>query len=148
MRLATPIIIGFPKVVPAGGDIICGKHVPEGTEIYINHTGLMQNQEVFGQDVNVFRPERFIECDAATKAKRLKVVDLNFGHGRWLCLGKVLAVMEINKIFVEVSRQVVYSLRSFLPPKFDRISPLLSYYHILLHLIQCFSLPGFDLPVF
>lgn len=65
---------------------------------------LMRDQEVFGRDVELFRPERLIDCDDATKAKRLKVVDLNFGFGRWMCLGKALAWMEMNKIFVEVSK--------------------------------------------
>lgn len=30
------------------------------------------------------------------------VVDLSFGHGRYICSGKPLAVMELNKIYVEV----------------------------------------------
>ncbi|RYP54061.1 hypothetical protein DL768_001063 [Monosporascus sp. mg162] len=103
MRMAPPLTAGFPKEVPPGGDIICGKAVPAGTEVHINFVSLMRDQDVFGHDVEIFRPERFIDCDDDTKAKRMKVVDLNFGHGRWLCLGKALAWMEINKIFVEVS---------------------------------------------
>lgn len=63
---------------------------------------MMKNTEIFGQDVDIFRPERFLECDATTKARMLKTVDLAFGYGRWLCLGKSLAQIEMNKIFVEV----------------------------------------------
>lgn len=70
----------------------------------MNVIGLMRDQEAFGDDVEVFRPERFIDCDAETRQRRMKIVDLIFGHGRWLCLGKVLAWLEMNKIFVEVSR--------------------------------------------
>ncbi|RYP31633.1 hypothetical protein DL767_005640 [Monosporascus sp. MG133] len=103
MRMAPPVTAGFPKKVPPGGDIICGKAVPAGTEVYHNFLSLMRDQDVFGHDVEIFRPERFIDCDDDTKAKRMKVVDLNFGYGRWLCLGKALAWMEMNKIFVEVS---------------------------------------------
>ncbi|KAH8201851.1 hypothetical protein TruAng_004025 [Truncatella angustata] len=102
MRMAPPLTTGFAKKVPVGGDIVCGKELPADTEIYINFISMMKNQEIFGQDVGVFRPERFIDCDEATKAKRLKLVDLNFGYGRWLCLGKSLAWMEMNKIFVEL----------------------------------------------
>jgi cytochrome P450 len=101
--MAPPLSAGFPKTVPAGGDVICGKALPAGTDIHMNFMSLMRDQEVFGPDTDVFRPERFIDCDEVTKAKRLKVVDLNFGFGRWQCLGKVLAWMEMNKIFVEVS---------------------------------------------
>ncbi|KAF3765591.1 putative cytochrome P450 monooxygenase [Cryphonectria parasitica EP155] len=110
MRLVPPVIMGLPKVVPAGGDTICGKYLPAGTEVFPNHVGLMQNQEVFGPDVSMFRPERFIDCDEATRARRLKVVDLQFGVGRWMCLGKVLAWMEMHKIFVELLRSFDFQL--------------------------------------
>lgn len=103
MRIAPPVTAGFPKAVPSGGDVVCGKPLPAGTEVYINHIGMMRNRAVFGDDVETFRPERFLDCDEATRARRLKAVDLNFGHGRWLCLGKVFAWMEMRKIFVEVS---------------------------------------------
>lgn len=72
--------------------------------MHINLVGLMRSREVFGEDVDVFRPERFLDVDDEMAVRRRKVVDLNFGHGRWLCLGKALALLELNKIFVEVSR--------------------------------------------
>ena len=65
---------------------------------------MLRNKAVFGEDADMFRPERFIEChDEDTKARMFKVIDLSFGHGRWMCLGKALAWMELNKVFVEVS---------------------------------------------
>jgi cytochrome P450 len=106
MRMSPPLTYAFPKKVPAGGDIVCGKVLPAGTNIHISFVSLMRDEETFGADTNIFRPERFIDCDAATKAKRLKIVDLLFGHGRWLCLGKSLALIEMNKIFVEVSKTI------------------------------------------
>lgn len=64
---------------------------------------MLKNPEVFGEDVELFRPERFLECDEKRRIYMQKTVDLSFGFGRWLCLGKPLAVIELNKIFVEVS---------------------------------------------
>jgi len=96
-------VVGFSKRVPAGGDTICGKFVPGGTDIMVNHYEMLRNKDVFGEDADTFRPERFIESDGETKMRMLKVVDLSFGHGRWMCLGKSLAWMELNKMFVEVS---------------------------------------------
>lgn len=69
----------------------------------MNFVTMLMNTEVFGADAEVFRPERFLECDEKQRAYMLKTIDLSFGHGRWLCLGKNLAVMELNKIYVEVS---------------------------------------------
>jgi cytochrome P450 len=64
---------------------------------------MLRNRDVFGEDADVFRPERFIESDEKKKAQQLKVMDLAFGHGRWGCPGKALAWIELNKVFVAVS---------------------------------------------
>jgi cytochrome P450 len=103
LRMVSPAVMGFPKKVPAGGDTLCGKFVPEGTDIFTNHCTMLRNKDVFGQDAGIFRPERFLECDADKRSKLIKIVDLAFGHGRWQCPGKTLAWLELNKIFVEVS---------------------------------------------
>lgn len=105
LRVANPVIAGFPKKVPPGGDVVCGKKLPGGTDVHVNFQSLMRDREVFGDDVDIFRPERFIEADDETLARRRKVVDLLFGFGRWLCLGRVLALLELNKIFVELLRE-------------------------------------------
>ncbi|OTA99827.1 hypothetical protein M426DRAFT_76138 [Hypoxylon sp. CI-4A] len=99
LRMVPPAITGFPKKVPVGGDTIGGKPIPEGTDIFVNLWSMLRNEEVFGEDADVFRPERFLECDEAEKAYLIKVVDLAFGHGRWMCPGKTLAWLELNKAF-------------------------------------------------
>ncbi|KAI8623318.1 cytochrome P450 [Xylariaceae sp. FL1651] len=104
LRMVPPTITGFPKKVPAGGDTICGKFVPEGTDIFVNLWSMLRNKEVFGDDAEVFRPERFLEGDAHRRSELIKNIDLAFGHGRWQCPGKTLAWLELNKIFVEILR--------------------------------------------
>ncbi|KAI3318433.1 cytochrome P450 [Xylariaceae sp. AK1471] len=104
LRMVPPAITGFPKKVPAGGDTLCGRFIPEGTDIFVNLWSMLRNKEVFGQDADVFRPERFLECDADRRTELIKSVDLAFGHGRWQCPGKTLAWLELNKIFVEILR--------------------------------------------
>lgn len=104
LRMVPPAITGFPKKVPAGGDTLCGEFVPEGTDIFVNLWSMLRNKEVFGQDAEVFRPERFVECNEEKRIELLKSIDLAFGHGRWQCPGKTLAWLELNKIFVEILR--------------------------------------------
>ncbi|KAJ4397255.1 hypothetical protein N0V93_001479 [Gnomoniopsis smithogilvyi] len=110
MRMVPPVINGFAKRVPPGGDTIHEKFVPEGTEIQVNYISMMKSTETFGADAAIFRPERFLECDAATKAHRLKTVELCFGYGRWLCLGKSIAQIELNKIYVELLREFDFQI--------------------------------------
>ncbi|KAJ3577489.1 hypothetical protein NPX13_g3076 [Xylaria arbuscula] len=102
LRMVPPAITGFPKKVPPGGDTLCGKFVPEGTDIFVNLWSMLHNKEVFGPDADVFRPERFLECSDERKQELLRNIDLAFGHGRWQCPGKTLAWLELNKIFVEI----------------------------------------------
>lgn len=104
-RMMPPVTIGFPKRVPAGGDTICGVYLPAGTDVYQNYISMLKNPAVFGPDADVFRPERLLATeDPAAVAHMKNTIDLTFGYGRFGCLGKVLAKIEMNKIFVEVRR--------------------------------------------
>ncbi|KAI0380665.1 cytochrome P450 [Hypomontagnella monticulosa] len=110
LRMIPPIIFGFPKRVPPGGDTMFGKFVPAGTDIFVNTLAMVQNKEIFGDDAEIFRPERFLECDEAKKAELFKIVDLVFGHGRWMCPGKTIARLELDKIFVELLRNFDFQI--------------------------------------
>ncbi|KAI1370653.1 cytochrome P450 [Hypoxylon crocopeplum] len=110
LRMVPPATTGFPKKVPAGGDTICGMFVPEGTDIFVNLWSMLRNKEVFGEDADLFRPERFLDCDEAKKAQLAKNIDLAFGHGRWMCPGKTLAWLELNKMFVELLRNFDFQI--------------------------------------
>ena len=50
----------------------------------------------------MFRPERWLEIQESKYAEMARVVDLAFGSGRFKCLGRGVALMELNKIIVEV----------------------------------------------
>ena len=100
-RMMIPVNFGFPKRVPDEGDIICGIPIPGGTDVYPNYQSLMRCEEVFGKDADIFRPERFLG-DGPEVAYRLKVLDFAFGGGHFTCLGRTLAIVEMNKIFIEV----------------------------------------------
>ncbi|KAJ8115733.1 hypothetical protein ONZ43_g4599 [Nemania bipapillata] len=118
MRLMAPINFGFPKRVPASGDTICGKYLPPGTDVYANIFRMMHSKEVFGTDADLFRPERFLESELDVK-QMVKVVDLVFGGGRFVCLGKALAMIELNKIFIEANSKCVLTLFPQLLRNFD-----------------------------
>lgn len=57
---------------------------------------------IFGEDVHLFRPERFTEASDDRRAEMYRTTELIFGSGRWQCAGKSLAFMELNKVFFEV----------------------------------------------
>lgn len=102
MRMRSPAPGLYPKAVPAGGDTLCGHFVPGGTAIGMNTSAMLASTRLFGEDANLFRPERFLEVDDAKRAEMQRNVELVFGTGRWMCAGKPVAHMELNKIFFEV----------------------------------------------
>ncbi|KAI1318073.1 cytochrome P450 [Xylariaceae sp. FL0255] len=109
LRVMSPVVAGFPKQVPESGDTIGGVFVPGGTEVHANFHLLMRNPEIFGEDVDIFRPERFLGSDPAIP-QMVKTVDLIFGTGRFMCLGKGFALMELNKIFVQLLRNFDFQM--------------------------------------
>jgi cytochrome P450 len=91
------------KEVPPGGDTINGKFIPEGTAIGTNLPSYLRSKSIFGEDAALFRPERFLELEPAALAEMRRDVELQFGYGRWMCAGKPLALIELNKVYFEVS---------------------------------------------
>lgn len=97
------------KEVPKGGDVLHGKFVPGGTRIAHSTWSILRNTSVFGDDADLFRPERWLKAEPTKRAQMEKTTELVFGHGRWGCAGKSVAFLELNKIFVEVSDAPVRS---------------------------------------
>ena len=62
----------------------------------------MRNPNLFGNDTDIFRPERWVDIDPAKRRFMSDTVELVFGYGRWGCSGKPVALMELNKIFIQV----------------------------------------------
>lgn len=50
------------RVVPKGGIDICGERVPEGTIVGCNAWVIHRRPEIFGEDVDAYRPERWLEA--------------------------------------------------------------------------------------
>ncbi|KAL2192788.1 cytochrome P450 monooxygenase [Corynascus similis CBS 632.67] len=117
LRIAPPFTAVPFKVVPPEGDTIDGKRVPGGTLVAPNFWTTGRNRGIFGTDVDVFRPERWLEPQRsiAERAEMRRVAELAFGYGRWGCAGKMIAFLELNKVFVELLRrfdfQLVYPTR-------------------------------------
>jgi cytochrome P450 len=101
------------KQVPPGGDKINGAFVPAGTKIGVNMWALLRRKDVFGVDSEVFRPERWLEASAEDLQKMETVSELVWGYGKYVCLGKSVALIELNKIFVEVNTHREASFEQF-----------------------------------
>ncbi|OSS43452.1 hypothetical protein B5807_11814 [Epicoccum nigrum] len=94
--------VTMPRYAPAGGlQLPNGFCVPAGYRVGINPYIVQRDLELFGNDANVFRPERWLEADK----ERLRVMNttmLSFGAGTRTCTGQHLAMAEIYKIVPEL----------------------------------------------
>ncbi|SPO06377.1 related to pisatin demethylase [Cephalotrichum gorgonifer] len=105
LRFRPPVWMLFPRTVPPSGDILGGQFVPGGTQICIDSWSLGRRKDVYGEDVDVFRPERFTEASPPRRLSMERHTELFFGSGRFKCAGQNLAHMEMNKMFVELLRE-------------------------------------------
>jgi cytochrome P450 len=85
------------RVVPAQGAVILGEHIPAGTIVGCNAWVLHRRPEIFGEDVNYFRPERWLEA-SPEKLKDMKATMFQFGAGARTCIGKNISLLEIYKL--------------------------------------------------
>ncbi|KAJ0120538.1 hypothetical protein J7T55_015267 [Diaporthe amygdali] len=127
LRLFPPAFGNLPKVVPPAGDTLAGQFVPGGTHIAVNVPAIMQNVPTFGEHPEMFIPERFVEASPEKRRNMERVAEHNFGYGRYMCAGHVVAKMELSKIFVELLREFDFQIA-------DPVNPCKQYQGILLSL--------------
>ncbi len=105
LRVFPPVAAApFYKVVPEGGDEIDGYQVPAGTNLSTHAAiyAICRSKEFWGDDADMFRPERWLEVDADRQQAMIQSEELVFSHGQFQCMGKGIAFMELNKVLPEV----------------------------------------------
>ncbi|KAI2640873.1 cytochrome P450 [Hypomontagnella submonticulosa] len=92
------------RIVPQNGATIDGYYLLGGTIVGVNAWVLHCNTEIYGKDVDVFRPERWLEAGNEKRIAMEKYI-FTFGAGVHTCIGKNIAMMQISKLVVEFRRQ-------------------------------------------
>ncbi|KAF2275833.1 cytochrome P450 [Westerdykella ornata] len=85
------------RIVPPQGMNILGEFIPGGTIVGCNAWVLHRRPEVFGSDVDAFRPERWIEA-SPEKQREMRGTMFQFGAGARTCIGKNVSLLEIYKL--------------------------------------------------
>ncbi|KAK0612002.1 cytochrome P450 [Immersiella caudata] len=112
IRICPPITGDILKDVPPEGDTYNGQFLPGGTVIGYSMVAMLRDKKTFGEDAATFRPERFLPEGASEDElhKRDAVVEGAFAFGRWRCLGRNIAQLEMNKVIPEIIRKFDLSL--------------------------------------
>ncbi|KAE9377678.1 pisatin demethylase [Stipitochalara longipes BDJ] len=106
VSLSSPIT----DTVPSGGDTLNGIFVPAGTAIGWSPFTLMRDEKIWGNDARAFRPERWLEGTREERMRMDGLVEMCFGYGRYQCLGKNIALIELGKVFVELLRNFEFQI--------------------------------------
>ncbi|KAK1722483.1 hypothetical protein CaCOL14_006198 [Colletotrichum acutatum] len=108
LRIRPPVLNIFSRDVPLGGDTIEAKGetylLPGGVCVGYSGYAMHRSQATYGVDSKAFRPERWFETDPDKLTSMIQTNDLIFGHGRFMCLGRPVAQMELSKAIFELLR--------------------------------------------
>lgn len=97
---------GLPleRVAPPEGLTVAGEHIPGGTIVGCSAWLLHRRAEVFGDAVDEFRPERWLEADEAS-LREMNGTMFHFGAGARTCIGKNISLLEIYKVVPSLLRR-------------------------------------------
>lgn len=95
----------MPRLSPTEGLVIEGVSIPAGVSVSSSPMSVMFDEDLYGADARVFRPERYLEADEET-LKKWEKYNMRFGYGTRTCIGKNIAMMEVAKTMVEVSEML------------------------------------------
>jgi cytochrome P450 len=62
----------------------------------------MKRRDIFGEDANLFRPERWLDGDPETMKSYNRAWEITFSVGRFSCLGNSIALTEVTKVLFEL----------------------------------------------
>ncbi|KAH6634772.1 cytochrome P450 [Chaetomium sp. MPI-SDFR-AT-0129] len=108
MRLRPAVGLNMTRLVPPEGAELDGEFFPGGTSVACNGWVVHRDRETFGEDADEFRPERWLESEE--RAKKMERYMVHFGGGSHLCLGRNLALLEINKVVPRLLRDYRFEL--------------------------------------
>ncbi|KAK4188577.1 cytochrome P450 [Podospora australis] len=107
IRFFPALALSLERYVPPGGcQLPTGEFVAGGTKMGFNPYVICRNKDAYGEDSDVFRPERWLrdteggETEEGFK-ERLRAMndaDLTFGAGSRRCLGQHMALMQVYKV--------------------------------------------------
>lgn len=116
-RLFPSIPVILPRQVSAGGLVLDDGHVrfsvPGGTALGASASVVNRDVHVFGEDADVFRPERWLE-DAQVpgdgdRVRQMHRLLFSWGYGSRSCVGKNLAMLETSKFCFQVSTPYLFA---------------------------------------
>lgn len=84
-RLYPPVASGLPRIVPAGGAMVCGEYIAEGQTVAVHHFALYRDERLW-KDALKYEPERWLGDPRYADDKREALQPFHIGPRN--CLGQ------------------------------------------------------------
>ncbi|KUI60571.1 Pisatin demethylase [Cytospora mali] len=129
LRILPGVSMPLERYVPQGGHRLSdGSLLPEGSIVGLNPYILCRNKDIYGQDAEEFRPERWLRDEEGGETEKqfeerlaaMNSVDLTFGGGRRICIGKNLGLFQVYKVLATLA--TFYNLELMQPEQEWRIT--------------------------
>ena len=107
MRFHPGVGMTLLRYVPKTGlNLPDGGFVPPGAVVGMNPYITGRNPDIWGDDPDAFRPERWLRAedqgesqeDFEKRLRKMNNLDLAFGAGSRICIGKNLGLLEVYKV--------------------------------------------------
>ncbi|KAK4150066.1 cytochrome P450 [Chaetomidium leptoderma] len=107
LRRDPPIVSYLPRWADddhngTGGVELCGRFVPAGVEVACSPYVLSRSRDMFGDDADDFRPERYLESSTPEWVAKAARYDFTFGYGPRQCIGQTLSHFITCKTIVQL----------------------------------------------
>ncbi|EIT81913.1 putative benzoate 4-monooxygenase cytochrome P450 [Aspergillus flavus] len=94
------------RITDPAGVTIEGEHLPQGTSVAVCNHAFHHNPVVWGEDHNIFNPNRWNDPNVGAKARLL----MHFGLGGRQCIGKAVATTNIYKLLSTLLKEFTFEL--------------------------------------
>ncbi|ETS80078.1 hypothetical protein PFICI_07607 [Pestalotiopsis fici W106-1] len=103
LRLHPSILWQLPREAPAAGINIAGHFIPSSATISMSPIAQNRDAETFDSDANDWNPHRWLptETNPDASIKEMDRYNVTFGYGSRTCVGRNLALVEINHFVAE-----------------------------------------------
>lgn len=117
LRIWPPLQSLQSKISPPGGETVNGVFIPGGIEVAHSSMTTQRCKEIYGENTDFYIPERWTEAAARYDGgqhygQMERHMELIFGNGRFQCLGKHIAMLELDKVIPSLLREFEWEVKN------------------------------------